>query len=137
MELLIRNDKTIATLQQEFARYFPYLKLEFFKQEPIYAGEMKLNKAIDSSIAISELREKDEVNIIEINGKQKVSSLEKQILDLAHLHAQVYRKSGQLWLMTGTTDQWTLDQQNQVGSEMEVKIIDDIVEDFDQYHEQE
>ena len=69
---------------------------------------------------------------IEVVEEMKVKDLERIFKDQFSLAMQVFRKSGNLWLETTMTDNWTLQQQNDHGREIStVKINKDRPEDFD------
>jgi hypothetical protein len=59
--------------------------------------------------------------IIEIDGKMKVKELEKTFADQFKLNVQVFRRSGNFWLQTSMTDDWTLQNQNEHG--MEISLV--------------
>jgi len=62
----------------------------------------------------------------------KVIDLEKMFKNRFNLSAQVFRKSGNLWLETTMTDNWTLLQQNNHGREISTgKKNPDKADDFD------
>jgi hypothetical protein len=63
----------------------------------------------------------------------KVSELEELFEEVFGLSVQVFRKSGESWLQTTTTDSWTLNQQNLKGKEMSSPVESDEQQD---YHEQ-
>jgi hypothetical protein len=48
-----------------------------------------------------------------------VADLEFRLEKEYGLHIQVFRKSGNIWLETTATDNWTLDRQNQEGKILE------------------
>ncbi len=48
-----------------------------------------------------------------------VSELEQLFLTKYGLNAQVFRRSGNLWLQTSATDHWTLAEQNRKGGHSE------------------
>ena len=71
-------------------------------------------------------------DIIEIEERMKVSELEKLFKDKFKLAVQVFRKSGNLWLETTMTDNWSLLQQNNHGREISTnKITGSKPDDFD------
>ena len=51
-----------------------------------------------------------------------VNQLELLIFSKFGLAAQVFRKSGNVWLETSATDNWTLLQQNNEGAELSTQI---------------
>ena len=69
---------------------------------------------------------------VEISEDMKVSDLEKLFKDNFKLAVQVFRKSGNLWLETTMTDNWTLLQQNNHVRELSTdKRGNDVVDDYD------
>ncbi len=48
-----------------------------------------------------------------------VDNLETYLEETFALHAQVFRKSGDIWLQTSVTDHWSLNDQNRNGAENE------------------
>lgn len=50
-----------------------------------------------------------------MSGDRTVLQLEKDIWEALGIAAQVYRRSGDLWIETSLTDDWTLNRQNKEG----------------------
>lgn len=67
---------------------------------------------------IAEAQKKITEGSIEITGEMKVRELERALGKLFPLRAQVFRRSGNIWLETTMTDDWTLAQQNEHGREI-------------------
>jgi hypothetical protein len=57
---------------------------------------------------------------LDINDDTTVTDFENALIDQYGLSAQVFRRSGNLWLETTITDYWTLKQQNDHGREISV-----------------
>jgi len=53
-----------------------------------------------------------------IEETMSVADLEKAFKDQFGLMAQVFRRSGNIWLETSITDKWSLKQQNELGKEI-------------------
>jgi hypothetical protein len=128
MEIIIDNKIKISEIQNEFQKQFPFLKIEFYK-EAHTAGEGSLLKnTLDTALTIGEIQKKNLSESIKITGLMKVSELESLFTKIFGLSVQVFRKSGNVWLQTTATDNWTLAEQNQKGGETfnsnEEKIID-------------
>ena len=131
MNLHIAPNRLISEIQEEFNKFFPFLKLEFFNNKLSKTGFSAkqilphTKKIGDSQVVISD-------GNIEIDEKMKVNELEKILKDQFSLAAQVFRKSGNLWLETTMTDNWTLHQQNNHGREISTeKIIAIKADDYD------
>ena len=69
---------------------------------------------------ISDARRIQYDGILEIDDSMKVSDLENTLKDQYGLLAQVFRKSGNVWLETTMSDNWTLKQQNDHGHEISI-----------------
>ncbi|MCC6816999.1 MAG: hypothetical protein IT267_11350 [Saprospiraceae bacterium] len=114
MQIIINEDMLLSDIQKEFSLRFPFLKIEFFKnphQDKEASGKSSLLpndlkvKAIHSLIQNSAP--------ISISGSMSVTELEQIFHDQYGLNIQVFRKSGNVWIETTVTDDWTLDKQNQ------------------------
>ena len=130
MKIQVLADKTVGTLQQEFHKVYPYLKLVFFT---------KPHKAFEGSPAKYILNEPDKTlgsieknphdGNLSIDPDMQTFKLEELFEKEFGLHVQVFRKSGNLWLETSKTDSLTLEEQNTKGKNSEhIERIDDVSE---------
>jgi len=118
MTFKIDDNKSIATIQQEFNAMFPYLKLEFFKHaHEVHQGSSKKDM-LNSSLTLKQFSKKHINGTLEIEDSMKVSDLENSFQMLFKLSAQVFRKSAGTWIETSVTDDWTLRQQNDEGKDL-------------------
>jgi hypothetical protein len=123
MHLHIAPNRLISDVQYEFNKAFPFLKLEFFARRSVLRPGSPTSQLIPHNRKISEGQSTITDGDIEIPGEMKVMELEKLLKEQFSLAAQVLRKSGNLWLETTMTDNWTLEQQNKHGKEIStVKI---------------
>src|SRR5215467_10082701 len=118
MNLRIAPNRLISDLQKDFNNAFPFLKIEFFQnrnpQMPAFTFRQILphnKRIVEGQAALSD-------GDIEISPEMKVKDLEKIFKDQFSLLAQVFRRSGNVWLETTMTDDWTLKQQNEHGREI-------------------
>lgn len=111
--MIISDEKKLKDIQREFQEKFPFLKLEFYSEEHA-AGEGSADKQkLDPEKTIGDVRKTHTAGDISINGHLKVKTLEEKFHDIYGLNAQIFRKSsGDVWLQTITTDDWTLTAQN-------------------------
>ncbi|MBY5958998.1 hypothetical protein KUV50_12675 [Membranicola marinus] len=118
MKIKIGPESTIKDVQTAFSEVYPYLRVDFYKthhktQELFEDKDMiaptKLFGLVSKSIT---------PKTIDISPNRKVSDLEKTIYKKLGIAMQVSRRSGDLWLQTSKTDDWTLAKQNQSGQAM-------------------
>jgi hypothetical protein len=138
MKIIIDDSALISEIQEEFNKHFPFLKLIFFNYDPISVSTFThKNMIMDThDLFIGDIRHLHNIGEIHINGHEKVETLEQEFSDNFGINIQVFRKSGDKWLLTSSTDKWSLSEQNKRGEEMSKIIREDVV-DFDQYHEHE
>ncbi len=130
MKITIKDDQTIREIQENFSNLFPYLKIEFFtKPHKKFSGSRKEN-IIDPEKNIGSCRSVHGSGALQITAETKVSNLEKELMEHFGLFAQVFRKSGKVWIETTVTDDWTLAKQN---AEAE-SFIRDIQENEESYN---
>lgn len=137
MEIAIHDSSTLAEIQEIFNAHFPYLKLEFFELDPTKKKLFsKENLIRDTHKTLAEVRHLHRAGHLSINGHQKVSTLEKHCSDDFGIDVQVFRKSGNAWLQTTASDDWTLSEQNKMAEEMENKLFSKPEKTDNDYHEQ-
>jgi hypothetical protein len=127
--LYLSPRKHIYELQQEFAAFYPYLRLDLFHhQHSDITGRPVKIIARSSLLEAAGLKEEGSMDISDI---MTISELESSMKEKFGLIVQVIRQSGSIWLETTMTDDWTLKQQNDHGRELSKHIIADQTEDFD------
>jgi len=132
MHLHIAPNRLISDIQKEFNEAFPFLKIEFFKTRSFSRSDFMAHQIIPSQRRIGDGQQAITDGDIEVVEEMKVKDLEQIFKDQFSLAMQVFRKSGNLWLETTMTDNWTLQQQNDHGREIStVKNINGKPEDFD------
>ena len=117
--MLITDKKTLKDIKTEFSNKFSYLKLEFYKGKHETNKPSPANLQLDENLKIEAVRQTHTEGDLKISGNLKVSTLEDRFWELYGLNVQVFRRSGNLWLQTTTTDHWTLSEQNGKGERSE------------------
>jgi hypothetical protein len=123
MRMKIFGERPINELQKDFASSYPFLKIEFFKNGAVRQDRYPAKQKIDHQQKLKHAWywKKDEGDL-EIKDAMSVLELENAFIDQFGLSAQVYRRSGNVWLETTMTDSWTLKQQNDHGREITMGI---------------
>jgi hypothetical protein len=118
MHLRIAPNRLISDLQREFNNAFPFLKIEFFQNRNQQLPAFTFQQILPQNRRIAEGQAAITDGDIEVTPEMRVKDLEKIFKDQFSLAAQVFRRSGNLWLETTMTDGWTLGQQNEHGREI-------------------
>jgi hypothetical protein len=116
MNLYIEKEGNIENIKKVFSTCYPFLKIEFYKKQylsdqPLARKEVMSPKA---TLLQSLLPAK---SVINIGNERTVTQIENDFASLG-LIAEVFRKSGNVWVGTSLTNDWTLQQQNLEGEEI-------------------
>lgn len=120
MEITVNKNKQLKTIQEEFQKCFPFLKLEFYANSHRSSEGSAKKNLLNNNLTVGETPKFNKDNTIRIQKSMKVSELEKAFFEIFGLNVQVFRKSNNLWLQTTITDNWSLEKQNQNGMEMNI-----------------
>jgi hypothetical protein len=135
MEIVVNKTKMLKTIQEEFQKCFPFLKLEFYSNSHRVGEGSSKKQALNNNLTVGETPQFKKDSTIEIEKSMKVSELEKAFANAFGLNIQVFRKSNNMWLQTTITDNWSLEKQNQNGKE--INTVDTTLPEENDYHEQE
>lgn len=116
MQIKINNNRTIADIQKDFISVFPYLKIQFFKNSHRAFEGSPRKEILPVTTTLKEVDHENGVMII--SEDITVNELEEFFKKHFNLNVQVFRKSGNSWLETTLTDNWTLKKQNQEGMDL-------------------
>lgn len=110
-ELSVTGNKKIGTLQKEFNKKFPYLRLKIcysYARQAVAKGETI--SGIDPDKTLASVRRADSGGDISISGNKKIKSLEKEFDTVFGLYAQVCYTSeeGSRYYTSGSNDEKTL-----------------------------
>lgn len=121
MYLEINGERLISDIQQDFGAVYPFLKIEFFRNGKIRRDRYPVNKLIPATQPVKTAwHYKQEKGQLTLSDGMTVTDFENALMDQFGLSAQVFRRSGNIWLETTITDYWTLKQQNEHGREITV-----------------
>ena len=110
-EISVSGNKKIGTLQKEFNKKFPYIRLGLYysyARQQVAKGESITQ--IDADKTLASVRRADSGGDISISGNKKIKSLEKEFDTVFGLYAQVcYTNSeGSRYYTSGSKDDMTL-----------------------------
>ncbi len=113
MKIVIDDTFSIQEIQQKFSDKYPFLKIEFFSKEHLKNTGSKKELMISPDVLLKDCRSIHNQGSLEIFPSTTVMALEKEFQDSYGLFVQVFRKSGDVWIETTVTDDWTLAKQNE------------------------
>jgi len=113
MKLRIANKSTIHELQKQFSKAFPFLKIEFFDIHS--TGSLAKVHMYNANKTLAACRSNKNEGPLEVKESDTVGALKKQLWDQYGLSAEVFRKSGNVWIETSLSNSWTLKLQNDEG----------------------
>jgi hypothetical protein len=122
MHIHIAPTRLISEIQQEFNSKFNFLKLEFFTRRGFVNSDYSSTQIAPANKRIGDIQQVITEGGIEIEGEMIVKELEERLKNEFSVAAQVFRRSGNLWLETTMTDNWALNQQNKHGKEISTGI---------------
>jgi hypothetical protein len=126
MTIQLTPERLIEDIQKDFAYVFPYLKIEFFRKGTRYRQTKERTITLPITQTLGSVFKNNRRGRLTISESMTVSELEKLCDEQFGISVQVYRRSGTLWLETSMTDSWTMQQQNDRGSE-----ISSLIENLD------
>ncbi len=117
MNLYINNKSRIYTIQEQFNAYYPFLKLEFFP-EHIDENIFSKQEMLTSGEFVKNILTNNNKTIIDVDGTRTVAEVENDLKRQFGLPVQIFRLSGNVWIETTLTDDWTLEKQNREGEQI-------------------
>lgn len=103
---------TVGEVQLTFEEYFPFLRIEFYE---LYKNGRIHRRKLPADAVFNRFLKAGNTGSVQILPDITVSSLSQMVSDAFHLEAQILRKSGNVWLPSSVTDNWTLSHQNHIG----------------------
>ncbi len=101
MELYIDDKRSFQYIQYEFGERYPFLKIDFLRP---YIG--------DGAPLFRRQRVRGTINI---DGYKTVDQIVQDFEAIFGLSMMILRRSGNVWVETCLTADWTLEQQNREG----------------------
>lgn len=118
----LTKETTTQEVKESFHKEYPYLKIEFYNKKHVsFEGSLPKNTIVEN-VSLGELNPKMRPGEIEMDENLTVNAFESRLENDFGLHVQVFRKSGDYWLQTNSTDNWTLGKQEEKG-EMQEKFL--------------
>lgn len=131
MHIEIINQTTLNEIQEAFVNYFPYLKIEFYRQPHKKYKASPEEERLDPFTCIGDLQPGIVLGHLQILPGYKVAAIEKEFQDRFGLSVQIFRKEKNGWEQTTGMDDFTLKQLNEFGRDSsDEKIVSDYTQEL-------
>jgi len=114
-ELHMKNETTCRSLQEDFWISYPYLKIEFQKYQQTFGGLMIRTEKLLPEVKMMAFYRKPLIKTINIDSDRTVLQVIREFESALYLKLLILRRSGNSWIETSLTTDWTLEQQNREG----------------------
>jgi hypothetical protein len=116
--MLITNKTLIKDIQQEFNAHYPSLWIEFYTGSGGRTGTAASRSRVNADLALKRVSDpcSPQATDIDIHKDRTVGEIKHDFLQKFGLQARLMRKTGNVWVGTSLTDDWTLERQNSEGT---------------------
>jgi hypothetical protein len=115
MELHIDGEHTFQSVQNEFTALYPFLKIDFFRTSEGQGRPLPRMERILPQERIRRFVRDTHPITVGIGGHRTVAEVVKGFEERLILSVMILRKSGNMWIGTTLTLDWTLERQNREG----------------------
>lgn len=119
MQLIINPHNTLKDIKAYFHQEFANLKIEFFNDrngdKQVTADEIEKQ----TGLTLSQFSGKNTEEELRIAPEMMVNEVEMMFLDVFNVQVQVFRKSGNVWLVTTNSDFYSLEELNNFADEQQ------------------
>ena len=113
--MIIDQNTLLSDIQAAFSNEFQHLRIEFYRTHHDTGEGSAEREKLASDVRVGDISNAGTSGGLNLNDRQTISEFEKMLLKMFGLNVQVFRRSGNLWLQTTTTDNWTLEEANRKG----------------------
>lgn len=122
MNIHIQQHTLLNEVQTQFSEKFSHLSLQFFIDKNNDGNLTADEKILNDQLTFGGLCKKELDIELDIEAGMTSKQVEKLMYDKVGIIAQVFRKRGDQWLMTSSSDDQTLEALNQHSIDLESPI---------------
>lgn len=117
MEIFIKDDDRVSTVQGRFKEQYPHLQLRFYKVCKNMQYGSPETSLLQPSATLEDIRPFHALGCIDISPSRKVIDVENDFREKFGLNVQIFRQAGNFWLETTQSDNWDLGRQETLGAQ--------------------
>lgn len=111
MKLEINDNTSLMQVQEQFNKAYQYLWINFYYTSFYTTSDTALEK-INKNVKIKNIANVTGTTVINIDKNVSIHQLEEDFFNILGLKAKICRKSGNVWVETTFTGNWSLERQN-------------------------
>jgi hypothetical protein len=115
MIIEINKHTTLGEIAEQFSKYYPFLKIEFFNTSPQNMQDVDLSSQLLKSMCVGDIVSMRHTVLLEFHFWNKTGMVESVFQKKVGLGVQVYRRYHEGWIQSSGTDELTLEEQNSIG----------------------
>ncbi len=119
MNIEVTDNTIVKQIQDDFNKVYPFLWIDFL-YHPVTENVQYKPAKIKPETMLNHLGSFKGSKKINIDGNNTVSQLENNFWITLKVITKVLRKSGKVWVGTSYTGNWTLDNQNFEGGQIQL-----------------
>ena len=108
----LNDHRKIFAVQEEFAKLFPNLKIEFFAKPSSAGGASSHDLVKQASKTLGECRTIHTKGLLTLDSVMTIADLKQSLQDNFGLSIRVFRKEDGKWVETTQEGKYSLDDQN-------------------------
>ena len=136
MYLEINDNTPFKEIQETFSRYYPYLKIDFFRKAHKKYEASPETSRVNPITLVGDLKRTHVSGVLEIQPLYKIADVEREFRERFGLSVQILRKEKDRWEQTTGMDDFTLKDLNEFGrSSSDDFIVSDYEEKFEDLEE--
>ena len=109
----------VREVEKVFTETYPYLRIEFHRNGPRWLRSVQSGIEAEDWERLARELLKDEIRLTD---EMTVGELEGRLKEVLGVPAVIVRRSGNFWIETSMTRNWTLKEQNEHGRELGGRI---------------
>lgn len=134
MHIEITDHTTFQEIQEVFADFYPYLRLEFYKKAHQKYQLSREADWIEPHKTVAHVKQTHVSGLLEMKPLEKVADVEREFQERFGLPVQVLVKEKDSWVQTTGMDDFTLKELNKLGrNSSDEFIITDYEEGFEEF----
>jgi hypothetical protein len=113
MIMAIHDNLFVEDVQERFSECFPFLKIEFYKDQSGGEKTLKQNEWIVPKSRIGDIRNDHTQGMMQIKSTDRTGQVKHWFKNIFGLNVQIFRKENNCWIGTTSTNKYSLQQQRE------------------------